>query len=187
MLGVEVTEDFYGKAEMFLGFLAKSTAVMNLVGPGEIARLWTRHALESVAFVPYLDGKEVIDIGTGAGFPGMMLALCGFNVTMVESRGKRCAFLETAARECGISCKVVNKRIEDAGPFPEGAQFTSRAVKGPAEMVKMIIPAASESFSLITRVSETSQTCPGAVISGILPVPPLDRDGFILQYRHPGK
>ncbi|MEA3266011.1 MAG: RsmG family class I SAM-dependent methyltransferase [Candidatus Fermentibacteria bacterium] len=185
LLGADLSEESYLKIGRFLDLLVLSAAKTNLVGPSEIHRLWTRHVLESIAFIPFLTDEIVIDIGTGAGFPGMILSLCGYDVVMVESRRKRCAFLETAARKCGVSCRVLNSRIEDAGPFPGNSLFTSRAVKGHEEMVKMIEPAAPAGFSLITRVSRQVETCSNTVISEELPMPPLDRRGFILQYRNP--
>ncbi len=185
LLGVRLSEESYLKIGKFLDLLEGSAEKANLVGPLEIERLWIRHVLESIAFMPFLDGLDVFDVGTGAGFPGMVLSLCGHNVTMIESRRKRCAFLETAARHCGVSCRILNSRVEDAGPFPSGSQFTSRAVKRPSEMVELILPSAPEGFSLITRVSEKTETCSNAIISEELPIPPLDRTGFILQYRHP--
>lgn len=185
LLGVNLKEESYLKIGKFLDLLEKSSSKTNLVGPQEVERLWTRHVLESVAFIPFLHDRVVYDVGTGAGFPGMVLAMCGFNVTMIESRRKRCAFLETVARTCGVSCRVLNSRVEEAGPFPGGSLFTSRAVKEPSEMVKMIAPAVPGEFTLVTRVSESEGTCSDTQISTELPVPPLDRRGFILQYRHP--
>lgn len=185
LLGACLSEESYLKIGQFLDLLVRSVGKTNLVGPMETGRLWTRHVLESVAFIPFLNGLDVLDIGTGAGFPGIVLSLCGYNVTMIESRRKRCAFLETALRNCGVSSRILNSRIEDSGPFPQGSQFTSRAVKGPSKMVEMIIPSVSGGFTLITRVSTKTETCSNTVISEELPVPPLDRKGFILQYRHP--
>lgn len=183
-LGVDLSQESYQKISKFLDLLQRSAERTNLVGPSEIPRLWTRHVLESIAFIPYLAFESIIDVGTGAGFPGMVLALCGYDVTMIESRRKRCAFLETVARSCEVSCRIVNSRVEDSGPYPEGSLYTSRAVKGPEEMVELILPSASGGFSLVTRLSEEAETCSNAIISEELPVPPLDRKGFILQYRH---
>jgi 16S rRNA (guanine527-N7)-methyltransferase len=187
MLGVGITQDSYRKIGVFLDLLRRAAGNTNLVGPAEINRLWTRHVLESLAFIPFLQSKKVIDVGTGAGFPGMILAICGFEITMVESRRKRCAFLETAARTCSVSCRIVNSRIENLDSFPEQSTFTSRAVKGPETMVELIKPAATGEFSLVIRVPSIIETCSNAVISEKLPFPPLDRSGFILQYRHPCK
>ena len=185
LLGVNLSEGSFEKLIRFLSLLERSSHKTNLVGPGELDRLWTRHVLESLAFVPFLDMKrQVIDVGTGAGFPGMVLSLCGYNVTMIESRRKRCAFLETVARRCGVGSRIVNSRVEETGPFPADSVFTSRAVKKPVEMVKLISPAAPEGFTLVTRVSSPGETCSNTIISEELPIPPLDRKGFILQYRH---
>ena len=185
LLGASLSLESYTKLGAFLDILSESAVRTNLVGPMEIERLWTRHVLESVAFIPFLNDRTVIDVGTGAGFPGMVLSLFGYNVTMIESRRKRCAFLETTARLCGVSCRVVNSRVEDAGPFPAGSLFTSRAVKGPSKMVELISPSAPGGFTLITRVFTKSENSSCALLSEELPVPPLDRKGFILQYRHP--
>ncbi len=185
MLDVALTEESFERITQFLALLGRSAQKTNLVGPSEVARLWTRHVLESLVFIPFLDlNSDVIDIGTGAGFPGLVLSLCGFNVTMIESRRKRCAFLETAARSCGVKARIVNSRVEETGPFPAGSVFTSRAVKKPAEMVELISPAAPDGFTLVTRVSNREETCSNTILSEELPNPPLDRKGFILQYRH---
>lgn len=186
LLGVDISEDSFLRITKFMNLLEQSTKKVNLVGPAEIQRLWTRHVLESIAFIPFLHENTVIDVGTGAGFPGMILSLCGYDVTMIESRRKRCAFLETVARSCETSCRIWNCRVEDAGPFPEGSVFTSRAVKTPPEMVKLILPSSPEGFSLVTRISTREETCSNTIISEELPIPPLDRKGFIMQYRHPG-
>ena len=186
LLGYKLTIEVYDKIEQFLDLLVISARKTNLVGPGEIERLWTRHVLESIAFIPFLESRNVIDIGTGAGFPGFILAICGFSVTVVESRRKRCGFLETAARMCGVVCDIKNCRFEDLEPFPAGSQFTSRAVKGPEEMIRLIHSATPDGFNMLTRVSDVSAYSSDNAIYNKLPVPPLDREGFILQYRHPG-
>lgn len=185
LLGVSLKEESYLKIGKFLDLLVKGSNKTNLIGPAEVERLWIRHVLESVVFIPFLHSRVVFDVGTGAGFPGMVLAMCGFDVTMIESRRKRCAFLETVARSSGVSCRIINSRVEEAGPFPAGSLFTSRAVKKPSEMVKLIVPAVPGGFTLVTRVSELEVTRPNTSVSSELPVPPLDRRGFILQYRHP--
>ncbi len=184
LLDYQLLPEQFEKIDLFLDLLLRSADKQNLIGPSEFSRLWPRHVLESIAFVKHLPSTKIVDIGTGAGFPGFILAICGFDVVMVESRRKRCAFLETVARQCGVSCEVRNCRIEDTLPFSSGAIFTSRAVKKPEEMVEMIKPVAPGEFTLVTRVSQLPE--PGKVIqvSDGLPIPPLDRTGYILQYRH---
>ncbi len=183
-LGVVPPEDFHGKLLTFLDLLSDCSGRINLVGPGERGRLWGRHVLESVCYGAHLQKGNVVDVGTGAGFPGFILALLGYSVTMVEPREKRCGFLETAARECGIRAEILCRRIENAGPFPPGTQFTSRAVKKPEEMLTLLEGSASGEFSLLIRVSDSGMAVQGSRRLFRLPVPPLDREGFLLQYSH---
>jgi len=183
-LGVHISEDFFSKSGKFLDLLSDCSRRMNLFGPGEKRRLWKRHVLESVAFAPFLNRGPVVDVGSGAGFPGMILAFLGFDMILVEPRHKRAAFLETAARECAVQCSVLWGRIEDSGPFPPGTQFTARAVKEPAQMIRLISSVSGPGFTLVTRISD--KTVYDGASTGIteLPIPPLDREGIILQYSH---
>lgn len=184
LLGVRISEEFYGKAAAYLDLLAVCSRRMNLTGPAEVSRLWKRHVLESVCYAPFLSKGIVVDIGSGAGFPGFVLALLGYDVVMVEPRQKRAAFLETAARECGTSAEVRCLRIEDAGTFPSGTQFTCRAVSDPRRMISLVSAVCSSDHSLVTRVPEKEDLGKFTVTYSILPVPPLDRKGIILQYSH---
>lgn len=186
VIGYSLTEEQFVKIEMFLDLLVKTSVKQNLIGPLEHSRLWPRHVLESIAYIKNIPDKRIVDIGSGAGFPGFVLAVCGFDVIMVESRRKRCAFLETASRLCKVVCEVRNARIEETSPFPEGTIFTSRAVKQPMEMVRLIEPVATGNFMLVTRVSDYQKESEIISISAPLPTPPLDRKGYILQYRHLG-
>lgn len=183
-LRVEPPEDFPYRLGTFLDLLNSCSSRMNLIGPEEWGRIWRRHVLESVCYASRLESGPVVDVGTGAGFPGLILALLGYTVTMVEPREKRCGFLSTAARECGIKADVLCSRIEDTGPYGSGSRFTARAVRKPEELVKLLGIAAAGDFSLLVRVPATSCISGGDCVFHRLPVPPLDREGFLLQYSH---
>jgi 16S rRNA (guanine527-N7)-methyltransferase len=94
---------------------------MNLVGPKELEAFWQRHALDSaqlVALAP--QAKRWADLGSGAGFPGLVVAAflagqSGAAMHLVESTGKKAAFLRAVAEEAGFPVKVFNQRIEDFG------------------------------------------------------------------------
>jgi 16S rRNA (guanine(527)-N(7))-methyltransferase RsmG len=185
VLGSSISEETYGRIVLFLEFLADCSKRINLTGPAEFPRLWRRHVLESVAYAGLLNRRApVVDVGTGAGFPGLILSLLGFSVVMVEPRRKRCAFLETALRECGAEASVVCGRLEETGPYPSGTQFTARAVKSPEEMEVILRKSAQADFTLFIRVSHPVPSLGGSVRLHRLPSPPLDREGFILQYSH---
>lgn len=159
----------------------------NLLGPHEMGRLWTRHILESAAYVPHVIGSDpVVDIGSGAGFPGMVMAVFGINVTMVERRRKRYLFLLWARDSMGLgNAGVIHGGIEDAGPFPKGTMFTARAVEKPERLLHRIAGIAPDGYTLTVRVANPySIPCEKVVFE--LPSPPLDRPGFMVQFRHPG-
>jgi len=100
---------------------------VNLVGPKELEAFWQRHALDSaqlVALAP--QAQRWVDLGSGAGFPGLVVAAFlasrpGASVHLVESTGKKAAFLRAVAEEAGLPVKVFNQRIEDfrggQGPY----------------------------------------------------------------------
>ena len=92
---------------------------MNLVGPREMDTIWERHVLDSAQMAGLTTAESrIVDIGSGAGFPGLVLA-CeaktrGGDVTMVETTGKKCAFLQAVISELSLPAKVVQSRIENA-------------------------------------------------------------------------
>lgn len=91
---------------------------MNLVSKNTLENAWERHFEDSLQLLPLLpDGAEtLIDIGSGAGFPGMVIAICrpDIKVHLVESTGKKCNFLKAVADECAAGNAVIhNQRIED--------------------------------------------------------------------------
>lgn len=108
----------------------------NLVGAATIADLWRRHFMDSLqlaAFAPdaRAGGVTWIDMGAGAGFPGLPLAiyfrqLSGFRMYLVESNGKKCSFLREAIRLTGAPATLVEQRIERLSP----ADFA-----GPVEVI----------------------------------------------------
>ena len=159
----------------------------NLLGPREMERLWGRHVLESAAYMPLLkEAGPVVDIGSGAGFPGMVLAIFGMNVTMVERRRKRYLFLLWALDSLGLgNAAAMHCGIEEAGPFPKDTAFTARAVEDPEQLLSRVAGTAPDGCTLTLRVAEPySIPCEKLVVA--LPSPPLDRPGFMVQFRHPG-
>ena len=92
---------------------------MNLVGPATLPDFWSRHALDSAQLLPLAPGALTwADLGTGAGLPGVVLAILGrdrpgFHVHLVESMAKRCRFLESVVGQLGLPASVHNARAED--------------------------------------------------------------------------
>jgi len=105
--------------DRFLEMLTAGNEVMNLVGPKTIPDFWNRHAWDSAQLLRLApDAKVWADLGAGAGFPGLVLAIFfkgqdGFHVHLVESMAKRCRFLAQVVDELGLPATVHNERAEN--------------------------------------------------------------------------
>jgi 16S rRNA (guanine527-N7)-methyltransferase len=113
----------------YLTVLAKWQRSINLVGPESMNDPWRRHILDSAQLAPLLpDGAPaVVDFGSGAGLPGVVIAiLSGLRVDLVESNARKCGFLREAARVSGAKVTIHNDRIGDLAPFNAGV-ITARA------------------------------------------------------------
>ncbi len=130
-----VSRETLDRIRIFIATLDAWRNRLNLIGPGEGRHLWRRHVLDSLQLVPEIqpDETRIADLGSGAGFPGLILA-CALadrpdaSVTLVEKSARKAEFLEAAANAIGGRVVVLNQRIEDAPP----RQFdllTARALK----------------------------------------------------------
>lgn len=89
----------------------------NLIGPKEWPQIWTRHVGDSFQLLDHIpETARVVDLGSGAGFPGLIIAAArpAGHVTMIESVGKKCAFLRAAIEAAGLSASVHQGRVEQA-------------------------------------------------------------------------
>ncbi len=102
---------------------------INLIGRSTIPDIWRRHMLDSAQLVGMAPaGATWIDVGSGAGFPGLVIAICaGARVHLVEADPRKSAFLREAARETGAAAEVYNGRIEGVEPL-SAEVVTARAV-----------------------------------------------------------
>ncbi|MDB9706239.1 16S rRNA (guanine(527)-N(7))-methyltransferase RsmG [Porticoccaceae bacterium] len=104
--------------------------------PGEMIRL---HLLDSLAVLPHISGKRLIDVGTGAGLPGIPLAIMcpERDFTLLDSNGKKTRFLFQARCDLGLSnLKEINSRVENHQPEVPYDAVLSRAFTSVADMVK---------------------------------------------------
>jgi 16S rRNA (guanine527-N7)-methyltransferase len=105
--------------ERFREILAEWNEVMNLVGPKTLPEFWNRHAWDSAQLVRFApDALTWADLGAGAGFPGLVLAILGkarpdFHVHLVESMAKRCRFLTQVVEALDLPATVHNERAEN--------------------------------------------------------------------------
>ena len=114
----DVSRETFLQLTEYVEILKKWQRQINLISNSTLPDIWERHiedSLQLIKFVPR-ETAEIIDIGSGGGLPGLILAIyCRIPVHLVESDMKKCNFLAEAARQLGLTnCKIYNKRAEEA-------------------------------------------------------------------------
>lgn len=111
----DVSRETLARLDAIIAELDAWRLKVNLIGPREWPTIWHRHVADGLQLMPLLgSARRVVDLGSGAGFPGLVIAaaLEGGHVTMVESVGKKCAFLHAAIQAAGLPARVEQARIE---------------------------------------------------------------------------
>lgn len=128
------------KARAFTATLVERGEELGLIGPLEPPRIWTRHILNSVLVAPLLKPGRVGDVGSGAGLPGLVLAIARPDVELVliEPMERRVDWLEAQARELNLgNVEVVRGRAQEVEFSPWLDQVTARAVSALTKLIPM--------------------------------------------------
>ncbi len=107
--------------DRYIDCVIEAQARMNLVARSTLPDIWTRHICDSAQLLDHGHaGSRWLDLGAGAGFPGIVLAILGAEVDMIESIGKKAAFLREVIYELGLAqrARVFHGRIESLSPWP---------------------------------------------------------------------
>ena len=124
----------------YLVLIEKWNRVYNLTAVRDPRQMLTQHVLDSLAVVPYVMSERLVDVGSGAGLPGIPLALAlpGTRVTLIESNHKKSTFLNQALIELGLkNVDVVNSRVEAWDTPIRFDVVISRALSDLAEFVRL--------------------------------------------------
>jgi 16S rRNA (guanine527-N7)-methyltransferase len=148
----------------YAGLLAGPGTVRGLLGPRELPRLWDRHLLNCIAVAELLPtGDRVVDIGSGAGLPGLALACVrpDLHVDLVESLLRRTDFLTEAVDELGLAdrVRVIRGRAEDAAVIAQAGSapiVTARAVAPLDKLVRWAFPLLRPGGSLLALKGDTA-------------------------------
>ncbi len=130
------------KLRQFAALVARWSERINLVSRRDLPLLWERHVEDSLALVPHIppETKTAIDLGSGAGFPGLVLAIAtGIPFTLIEADMRKAAFLSDAARALDAPVTVLCSRIEVARVAP-AALVTARALAPLDKLLGMALP-----------------------------------------------
>jgi len=134
------------RAQRYAEILAGAGVERGLLGPREVDRLWDRHILNSAAIAELLEtGEQVADIGSGAGLPGIPLALArpDLLVTLIEPLLRRSEFLREVVDELGLDMTIVRGRAEDLSVRQQVGEMdavVSRAVASLDKLTKWSMP-----------------------------------------------
>ena len=132
-----VSRETYDKFKIYYETLIKWQKSINLISNSTLDSIWNRHILDSAQLYKYTHNIKgnILDFGSGAGFPGLVLAMMGNeNVNAVESDEKKCIFLKEVARLSDTKLKIHNSRIEKL-KFINPELITARAL---APLIKLI-------------------------------------------------
>jgi 16S rRNA (guanine527-N7)-methyltransferase len=116
-----VSDDALTRLDKFAALLADWQRRINLIAPSTLPHIWTRHIADSLQLLPHAPGAKIwVDLGSGGGFPGVPVTCAlaqtpGAEVHLVESNGKKAAFLREAVRITGAPATVYAERIEIFG------------------------------------------------------------------------
>ncbi len=117
---MDVSRETEQRLALYVDLLRRWQRIKNLVGPSTLPLIWTRHIADSAQLLPLApQAMRWLDMGTGAGFPGLVIAILlqsqrrdGAVVHLVESNGRKCAFLRDVVREVGCPAIVHDARVE---------------------------------------------------------------------------
>ena len=160
VLGINVPRGTLDRLETYAALLSKWQAKINLVGPATLPDLWRRHFLDSAQLIPLLDslpragggsssiggGGVLVDLGSGAGFPGLVLAIMtDWRVHLIDSDQRKCAFLRQVALDCGVGTQVTihAQRIEQVSGIAADV-VTARACAPLDELLALAAPIVGE-------------------------------------------
>tara|TARA_B100000949_G_C14279905_1_gene451355 strand:+ start:1278 stop:1898 length:621 start_codon:yes stop_codon:yes gene_type:complete len=136
------------KLEIYVEQLVKWQSKYNLVANSTLSCIWDRHILDSLQLCNYINGYNeknnkkfmITDLGSGAGFPGMVLAIMSLgDVHLIESSTKKCVFLQEIARLLSIRVKIHNTRIEKMN-FLKSQVITARALAPLNKLLSLSFP-----------------------------------------------
>lgn len=150
-------------AERFAELLAGEGTVRGLIGPREVPRLWDRHLLNSAVVGEAIpDGARVLDVGSGAGLPGIALALArpDLEVALVEPMARRVAWLDEVVGRLGLPIAVHRGRAESADLRAKVGRWdvvTARAVAPLGRLAGWCLPLLTEDGRLIALKGERAQ------------------------------
>jgi 16S rRNA (guanine527-N7)-methyltransferase len=140
-----VSRETIEKLNKYKDFLLSSNKQLNLIGKTTENQIFTRHFVDSAQIYDLIEDKsEIIDLGSGAGFPGVVLKILmdnnkiAGNITLIDKSPKKCKFLQDLSNKLGLTLKIVNLKIENF-KFNKISTIVSRAFKKTVDTIDILL------------------------------------------------
>lgn len=147
--------------ERYAGLLATEGVTRGLIGPREVPRLWDRHLLNCGLLAPLIpDGATVADLGTGAGLPGLVLAIArpDLSVTLIEPMARRVAFLEEVRAELDLAnVDIVRAQAEQWSHSRRFRVVTARALAALPKLLTWGMPLVGDGGELLAMKGSSAR------------------------------
>lgn len=151
-MGAALSDETIQILVKYLAMLEKWNKAYNLTAIRDVEQMISLHLLDSLATLPYITGDNIIDVGTGPGLPGMVLAICypDKHFTLLDSNGKKTRFLTQVKMELGIqNVTVANERVEKHVHQGEYDHVISRAFASLQDMINWTLPLPKETGNFL--------------------------------------
>ncbi|TBR41922.1 16S rRNA (guanine(527)-N(7))-methyltransferase RsmG [Marinomonas agarivorans] len=170
-MGIELANEKVEKLVDYLSLLQKWNKAYNLTAIRDVDQMIDRHLIDSLSTIPYIKGDNIIDVGTGPGLPGMVLAICfpEKNFTLLDSNGKKTRFLTQVKMELGMdNVTIANERVEQHAFHGVYDHVISRAFASLQDMIQWTLPLPKESGNFLAMKgvypTEEIQRLPDTVV-----------------------
>lgn len=175
-LHIKLSRDDEQRLLDYLALLQRWNRVYNLTAVRGGRRMLTRHVLDSLTLIPHVEGQRILDVGSGAGLPGVPLAICmpDKSFWLLDASAKRCRFLRQAKADLGLqNVTVVAARAEDYQSDEKFDTLASRAFSSLAGFVRSAGHLLAENGTLLAMKGvwpgqESSELANGFIIENVV-------------------
>lgn len=196
-LGMALPDETQARLLQYLALIRKWNRVHNLTAMHEPEMILIRHLLDSLAILSHVPGFRIADVGSGAGLPGIPLALARpeWHVVLLESNHKKAVFLQQARIELELkNVEIVAERVENFRPASGFDTVISRAFSDLADFVKLAGHLVREDGGTLAAMKgvypheELAQLPPPFVIENVftVAVPGLEAERHLVMIKHEG-
>ena len=158
-----VSRETIEKLNKYKDFLVISNKLLNLIGKTTENHIFSRHFIDSAQIYDLIQGKlEIIDLGSGAGFPGVILKILmdynkiNGNITLIEKSAKKCKFLKDLTDKLDLTVKIVNLKIENF-KINKNSTIVSRAFKNTVDTMDILFKSNDKIEGIILLKGKTYQ------------------------------